>query len=148
MFSKIIDSFRIEEKSAWDKDYHSKIHEISTPYELKIGDILYMIKYENRGFVYYYLRILDIKENGLIVKGIRSKIYFLKWKDEDNNKLVFYPFYVFKNGISDKNFFKKVTKGRNDFYQHGYKDYRLNFKNIKRAGFEENVKQVSFLNIV
>lgn len=29
-----------------------------------------------------------------------------------------------------------------------YKDYRLNFKNIKRAEFEEDVKQTCFLNIV
>lgn len=148
MLSKVIDSFRIEEKSAENKDYYSKIHEINTKYELKIGDTLCYINYENRGVGYYNTRILDIKEDGLIIKEGRSKIYFLKWKDEDGNRLVFYPFYTFKNGINDKNFFKKVTKSISDFYQTEYKDYRLNFKNIKRAEFEEDVKQTCFLNIV
>ncbi|KJZ83898.1 MULTISPECIES: hypothetical protein [Clostridium] len=148
MLSKVIDKFLIEEKAAKDKDYYSKIHEINTKYELKIGDTLCYINYENRGVGYYNTRILDIKEDGLIIKEGRSKIYFLKWKDEDGNRLVFYPFYTFKNGINDKNFFKKVTKSISDFYQTEYKDYRLNFKNIKRAEFEEDVKQTCFLNIV
>lgn len=147
MFSKIIDSFRIEEKSVKDKDYYSKIHEINTQYELKIGDRLYCIGYENRGYAYYNLIILDIKEKGLIIKD-RFNIYFLNWEDNDNNKLVFYPFYVFKHGIADKSFFKEVTKCRSDFYQKNYKDYTINFRNIVSGELKEKVKQTSFLNIV
>ena len=147
MFSKIIDSFRIEEKSATDKDYYSKMHEINSNYKLKIGDKLCCIKYENRGFGYYHIRILDIKEKGLIVKD-RFNIYFLGWKDKCGNKLEFYPFYVFRNGINDKSFFKEVIKCRSDFYQHGYKDFILNFKNIMKTEYKENARQTSFLNIV
>ena len=147
MISKSIERFFIEEKAAGNKDYYGKIHEVNTPYTLKIGDRLYMMKYENRGYAYYNLRILDIKEKGLIVKD-RFNIYFLNWKDEDDNKLEFYPFYVFKNGINYKNFFDKVTKCRSDFYQYGYRDFILNFKNIMKTEFKENARQTSFLNIV
>lgn len=147
MLSKVIDRFLIEEKAAKDKDYYSKRHEINTKYELKIGDRLCYINYENRGVGYYNTRILDIKENGVIIKD-RFNIYFLKWIDEEGNELEFYPFYVFRNGINDKNFFKEVKKCRSDFYQKNYKDYTINFKNILSGELKEKIKQTSFLNIV